>query len=266
MRGYGLQLWPILQDLGQLVTLYGREGSETFFANADLHQFFGNTDTLTLEQISTRLGVTNVNEIPLPPAPPLGISTGFGHGLGALASGSKKGSTRVLGAAVGGVISLAENSVHAANQARYQDQMNHYQRAMSAHGRPRLSPDEVSRLIRKKDDAVADAMICFVYGREPLLLALSPYFRESATTEDTPHDVQITEHNPARDIFLGLVSFWILGFLTGLVIFGIFSPLFGLSSISQASDLFFPAIGFGNGAALLAFIAFKIVRSWKMRQ
>lgn len=56
MRGYGLQLWPILQDLGQLQTLYGREGADTFFGNADVHSFFGNTDQLTLEYISRAIG------------------------------------------------------------------------------------------------------------------------------------------------------------------------------------------------------------------
>lgn len=61
MRGYGVQLWPFLQDLGQLIKLYGKEGAETFFGNADAHIFFGNTDRLTLEYISRSLG--NMNQI-----------------------------------------------------------------------------------------------------------------------------------------------------------------------------------------------------------
>lgn len=56
MRGYGLQLWPILQALGQLQTLYGCEGADTFFGNADVHSFFGNTDQLTLGYISRAIG------------------------------------------------------------------------------------------------------------------------------------------------------------------------------------------------------------------
>lgn len=58
MRGYGVQLWPILQDLGQLIKLYDREGAETFFGNADLHQFFGISDGMTLEYIAQQIGVT----------------------------------------------------------------------------------------------------------------------------------------------------------------------------------------------------------------
>lgn len=178
MRGYGLQLWPILQDLGQLIDLYGREGSETFFANADLHQFFGNTDTLTLEQISTRLGVTNMAEVPLPPAAPSTISTGLGEGLLSMSGQSRKKAYKGLGMAIGGAMALAERQHHANAQSRYQDDMNHYQRYMSEHDRPRLTPDQVSALIRKKSDVVADHMICFVFGREPLLLKPAPFFRK----------------------------------------------------------------------------------------
>lgn len=59
MAGYGVKLWPILQDLTQLKRHY-RESWETFLGNAGLHQFFGNTDLTTLEHISKRLGKTHV--------------------------------------------------------------------------------------------------------------------------------------------------------------------------------------------------------------
>ena len=185
MRGYGLQLWPILQDLGQLIDMYGREGSETFFANADLHQFFGNTDPLTLEQISTRLGVTNMSEVPLPPAAPAPVPTGIGEGLLSMSAQSQRKAYKGMGMALGGAVALAEKSRHAQAQSRYQDDMNHYQRYMSEHGKPRMPPDQVSALIRKKSDVVADHMICFVYGREPLLLKPAPFFRtvENASVE-----------------------------------------------------------------------------------
>jgi len=186
MRGYGLQLWPILQDLGQLITLYGREGSETFFANADVHQFFGNTDQLTLEQISTRVGVTDLSEIPLPPTPPTAPTSGFYQGIGAVASKSKNTSTKVLGAAVGGAMSMTQQIAANRAQQRYQEEMNEYQRDMARHGRPRVAPDEVALLVQKKKDVVADNMICLVYGREPLLIKLAPYFRTGKTVSPEP--------------------------------------------------------------------------------
>jgi hypothetical protein len=78
---------------------------------------------------------------------------------------------------MGGAVSLIEQGAAAAAQAQYQDEMNAYQREMAQHGRPRLSPDEVSTLIHKKDDVVADHMISFVFGREPLLIKPAPFFR-----------------------------------------------------------------------------------------
>lgn len=56
MPGYGLHLWPILQDIEQLTDLYGRSGAATFFGNSDAHTFFGNTDNPTLDYISDTIG------------------------------------------------------------------------------------------------------------------------------------------------------------------------------------------------------------------
>ena len=56
MPGYGVKLWPILQDIGQLEKLYGRDGMETFFGTSDAATFFGNTDQKTLEYVSRMIG------------------------------------------------------------------------------------------------------------------------------------------------------------------------------------------------------------------
>lgn len=55
MAGYGLKLWPIVQDLGQLESLYGKRW-QTFMGNAGIMQFFGNNDMTTLQWVSDRLG------------------------------------------------------------------------------------------------------------------------------------------------------------------------------------------------------------------
>jgi type IV secretion system protein VirD4 len=57
IAGFGVKLWPILQDLGQLKSLY-RERWETFMGNAGIIHFFGNNDLTTLEYIEKRLGKT----------------------------------------------------------------------------------------------------------------------------------------------------------------------------------------------------------------
>ena len=58
---YGVKLWPILQDLGQLKALY-KERWETFMGNAGTLQFFGNNDLTTLEWVSKRLGSTTIEQ------------------------------------------------------------------------------------------------------------------------------------------------------------------------------------------------------------
>jgi type IV secretion system protein VirD4 len=55
MAGYGLQLWPILQDLSQLRDLYGTRAN-TFVANAGVLQVFGVNDVETARWLSQALG------------------------------------------------------------------------------------------------------------------------------------------------------------------------------------------------------------------
>jgi len=59
IAGFGVKLWPILQDLGQLKALY-KDRWETFLGNAGIVQFFGNSDLTTLEWISKRCGRTTI--------------------------------------------------------------------------------------------------------------------------------------------------------------------------------------------------------------
>lgn len=60
IAGLGCKLWPILQDLGQLQSLYEKRW-ETFIGNSGALQFFGNSDLGTLEWISKRLGTTTIH-------------------------------------------------------------------------------------------------------------------------------------------------------------------------------------------------------------
>ena len=55
IAGFGVKLWPIVQDLTQLKRDY-RDAWETFMGNAGLLTFFGNTDLFTLDHVSKRLG------------------------------------------------------------------------------------------------------------------------------------------------------------------------------------------------------------------
>ena len=55
IAGFGVKLWPVIQDLSQLQRNYP-DGWETFFSNSGVVQCFGNTDLRTTEYLSRGLG------------------------------------------------------------------------------------------------------------------------------------------------------------------------------------------------------------------
>jgi type IV secretion system protein VirD4 len=59
LRGYGVSLWIILQNLSQLEELYGK-GWETFIGNTVIQQYFGIQDLKTAEYISKKAGQTTI--------------------------------------------------------------------------------------------------------------------------------------------------------------------------------------------------------------
>ncbi len=59
IAGFGVRLWTVIQDIGQLKALY-KERWQTFLGNAGAVQFFGLNDLETLEWVSKRLGTTSL--------------------------------------------------------------------------------------------------------------------------------------------------------------------------------------------------------------
>ena len=55
LAGYGVQLWPIVQDFSQLTDLYGQRWV-SFFSNAGVVQAFGVSESMTARELSARLG------------------------------------------------------------------------------------------------------------------------------------------------------------------------------------------------------------------
>lgn len=58
MAGYGVQLWPVLQDIHQLRAAYGRRAG-TFLSNAAVLQVFGVNDVETADLIGKAIGKTD---------------------------------------------------------------------------------------------------------------------------------------------------------------------------------------------------------------
>jgi type IV secretion system protein VirD4 len=59
MAGYGLQLWPILQDMHQLWGAYGKKAG-TFVSNAGIVQIFNVADVETASWVSKSIGATTM--------------------------------------------------------------------------------------------------------------------------------------------------------------------------------------------------------------
>jgi type IV secretion system protein VirD4 len=59
MAGYGLQLWPILQDMHQLWSTYGKSAG-TFVSNAGIVQIFNVADVETASWVSKSIGATTM--------------------------------------------------------------------------------------------------------------------------------------------------------------------------------------------------------------
>lgn len=58
--GFGVRLWPIVQDLGQLQQLYGEHDWERFLSAADVTQIFAVDDLSTQHHVSEKLGKRGV--------------------------------------------------------------------------------------------------------------------------------------------------------------------------------------------------------------
>ncbi|MBS5905133.1 type IV secretory system conjugative DNA transfer family protein [Roseomonas mucosa] len=202
MRSYGVQLWPFLQDLGQLLTLYDREGADTFFGNADARIFFGNSDQTTLAAVSDWLGRVTPDEArpdgPPPrshdPTSPDEYEAAYRPASGPFtlpAVGRAAGKMAVLNTGIGAFHAVAQSG-RTAEQLALRNTIEERRRAqeiadanaraaydhdMRVVGAPRLTPDEIAALTGKgPGDAVARSMIAFGPAGKVFHLKLAPYF------------------------------------------------------------------------------------------
>lgn len=243
MPGYGVHLWPFLQDLGQLHELYGAAGSKTFFANADVHMFFGiDQDADACKLVSDRIGPLEPDEITDTPPPidaaqkrnPLergGFFNEYKHGSFGLFNG--KDSTKED--------MLARLDAEDENQRRATDAENArrratYDHAMKRVGSPRLPPAQIAQETGKgAADKVARSMIIFAPSGVVLNLHLAPYFttvfRSPPPADARPLDLPKT---PAVDF---AKSYWLTGggfpekIAMGAIAFMVAAGFFGLLAL-----------------------------------
>lgn len=148
MPGFGLHLWPFLQNIGQLTELYGRDGAHTFFGSADLHQFFGSADMPTLEYISSVIG--NISEEDYIP--------------------HKKHEEDIIK----WHDTFEERKVkNRRDLSRLENNLDHHRTML---GRPRKSPSELSVKLAKTDKPVAEYSLNIIKGHIKIFARVWAYF------------------------------------------------------------------------------------------
>lgn len=248
MRGYGLHLWPFLQDLGQLRSLYGREMAETFFNNSDASIFFGNADQLTLQYVSEQVGNLKPEEV-VPAPPPQNYTAvrdpektgffGFGYYGQKFFEDEKEYRSRIA----------TEDENNRRSQATIDANYRaFYEHNMRQSGKPRLTPEEVAQVVGKKDgDAVARSAIIFAKGGDVLRVRLQPYFEKGAMAGVAPVAASFIARE--RAFFRGIHPAIVYGGILALGL-GFYHNNTGTLSFATGFALTIYG-GFGFGATLL---------------
>jgi type IV secretion system protein VirD4 len=147
-RGYGLRVWLILQSIGQLKTLFPKDGEhQTAEASIDHKIFFGIRDYATAEMVSNYSGTTTIT----------------------VTSKTKtKGSTTSGGSFFGS----GDKRSHSTNEGTSETQ--------SLTGRKLLMPDEILQL-------PPNLAVILSKGVPPILAALTKYYATPELAEVLPY-------------------------------------------------------------------------------
>ena len=97
MAGFGVQLWGIIQDVGQLERIYGK-GWQTFIGNSGVVQYFGSRDYQTADYFSKLCGVTTIEKFSISSSIARAISNTSGGQSGSSSSSTTttQGTTKDL--------------------------------------------------------------------------------------------------------------------------------------------------------------------------
>lgn len=164
MRGYGVHLWPFMQDLGQLFELYGQNAAQGFISNADLLQFFGLGEDSTSDWVSSKIGAVQLAEVQNPP-----VAGRYQRDIERI-EGSRKFDQAFFGSWFDDIYKKDLEDI----RIKEQNETNAYQHQMRLVGAPRVTPDEV-RSITAKIGTLAGGQIAFIKSR-PYLLGLCGWF------------------------------------------------------------------------------------------
>lgn len=200
LPGYGISLWPFLQDLGQLHSVYDENAAYSFFSNSDAHIFFGSADELTLGRVAQSIGQVQPHEIGDAPIA-LRLRAPTGTSMSNIIGGHDAYS-RIAGGIVGGGIGATGRLLDAAADYSHQKAMNDYQKKVQTLGQLRVAPSELREIIGKKDgDKIARAAVVFAKGGDVLKIQLAPYFSPKPSPSPEPSPSSSTSTPNRQSIF-----------------------------------------------------------------
>ncbi|MFC6792954.1 type IV secretory system conjugative DNA transfer family protein, partial [Methylobacterium komagatae] len=170
MRSYGLQIWPFLQDYGQLEYLYGKSGSGTFFANSDAQIYFNLSDDMTLDRVSNLLDKTLPNEAAEgPPDHDAFQEVPFKPFIHSRWYESKD-AARLRH-------EVDQRNAKEKHESARRGLDDKYRHKMAAAGGARMPPDKVAELTGKRSATEpSEFMIVFAPAGDVLKVKLAPYY------------------------------------------------------------------------------------------
>lgn len=199
MRGYGMSLWAIVQDLSQLEELYGK-GWESFIENAYAVQFFSASGKTTPEYVSALSGQTTQEYITSSSSKSTSktssnnLSTsstksqsesdnstiGFNWGSGDSRGGHGKSTSRNQGNSKSTGNSSSQGSSHGQTQGQSQSEgeSSSHSESRQMQMRPLLYPDDIMRMPKNRQIIrVRDMPICIApkirYYDDPHFMGLA---------------------------------------------------------------------------------------------
>lgn len=205
LPGFGVHLWPFLQDWNQLVDLYGRDGGRTFVSNADYSLFYGINDAETADVACNAVGkITEADlQVTPPPKPHTEVperrfddSTLWGRITGRetyeydqyrINNGVPRPPRWWEGAYTEKqqnefALQQRDYEVKRANhEADYNDAMNQYAYAKQAVGHLRVTPQDVMQMTARSDTRKIAEKAIIVRSGDAFLIDMHPHFEAAVT-------------------------------------------------------------------------------------
>lgn len=167
IAGFGVKLWAVLQDLGQLKEHY-KASWETFIGNAGLLTAFANTDLTTLKYLSERLDDVEI------------IREKISRSQSTQSGRSDQGLGKILGGLSGtkdqGLPLMGPDQVSSGGSAQWSSAPDHQKTRL-------MTPDEIARYFSRRGPDQDETLLALMAGVSPLRLTKLRYYQDAPFQE-----------------------------------------------------------------------------------